>query len=130
MRDGRLLWANRLTEDNIEKCFEAVKQALDGKRFTVVTVNSLFGHRPEVRVHQELRDGVNLRGYEDKETGEVRHHIDVTDANYVTSISPGWREERPTDVVVHEQSVLVEHYAPSGNHLWWSWTVEEDPQPA
>lgn len=114
---GRLLFANRLTDENVEEVTAHLDSVLAGQTFTVVTVNEYFGHRPEVRIGMKLRsEHVTFKRYDGYAA------IDLTDDDYVTALHTN--DRRGTDLAIYEREILAELYAPAGHHLWWSWTVE------
>lgn len=125
IRDGRLLFAAPLTEDNIEVVRTLLDQVLAGKRYTMVTANELFHYKPEVRTGMTLRQGsVGLEG----ERGDgIGRRLVLDDEDYVTSL---WTSSsKGVDVIIHEDVVQVSQHAPGGNHIWWTWRPEHEDDP-
>lgn len=134
--DGRTIFDGYLTHDTADAIANAMRSVLNGKRYTFVAANELFGYRPEVRVNLELRDPITVDRYGDRQHVMIRFN----DQDYVCSIDTTVTtlreaQDLPEDsydrvrVLVWRGRVQIEHRVLAGGKLWWT-LVPTGPVPA
>jgi hypothetical protein len=142
-RDARALgqdrdWHGYLTTANYEAVTERIRRLIAGKKYAFVASLSpalcgagAYHHRPDVRTGMEA----------DKITGEMlsagHAHIMVSDSYGVWGVSSVHASQSDARADKPERRTYlhfkrgrygdlleIEHYAISGNHLWWVIAVE------
>ena len=131
-------WWGCLTLENLDAVTARLRLLLDGKRYTFVAGNEIFGFKPEVRTGQRaekiVREVLTLND------GRKMAHITVCDTYGVWglhSLVPDLaaaRAYQSTAEMVRDAGYLIfrhdrleiEHHAPGGNKLFWTVAVEPE----
>lgn len=128
INEGRHLWSGDLARENVDLVAGLFEQVLVGNRFTVITVTSDSGWRPDVRMGMEVEE------FHRYTTESGVDGFCVTDGHYVTGLHTRHdtqAESRNDDVKyrtrveICERSIRVSHFAASGNELRWMWMVDD-----
>lgn len=127
---SRSVFHGAITKENYAAVAEIVRIVLLGKRYTWVSVNEYFSHRPEVRVGLVVASvTVNEYGF------TVHDDYGIACVNWGYETQQEARAARQTDdaslhkhswIDIKEDAVQVEHFALAGNHIWWHWAVDRD----
>jgi hypothetical protein len=135
----RAAWYGLLALDNIEAVAQRMSTLLTDRWYTVVVANEgLWNYRPEVRPSQRLSHGCEPQAWtKTLDNGSPLGGIHWADAGYsfgiyTTAATQQEARAQPDRDRVHITfgqdrwggRVVIEHYAPAGFRLYWTFAVE------
>ena len=124
-------WFGYLTTANYQAVAERIRRMLAGKRYTWVDADAMGGYRPRVRTRQEM-ESVTAKLLTGENLTRPYAHITVSDTYGVWGIDSGEASQSEAHAAEpkrrtylhftrdrYGERLEIEHYAISGNHLWW-----------